>query len=81
MVKINDFDGVLNSLNILIKKINMGDNNFDTQIIFIRNNWFDKNGIAFLENFKLAIQTDKATTLEVVNHYKKNLIKLSNYLS
>lgn len=81
MVKINDFDGVLNSLNILIKKINMGDNNFDTQIIFIRNNWLDKNGIAFLENFKLAIQTDKTTTLEVVNHYKKNLIKLSNYLS
>ncbi len=79
MVKINDFDGVVNSLNILIKKINMGDNNFDTQIMFIRNNWLDKNGVAFLENFELAKQADKATMLGVVNHYKKNLMQLLNY--
>lgn len=81
MVKINDSNGVLFSLNKLIEKINLGDIDFETQLRFIKNNWLDENGRAFLEIFKIAQQTDKTTLLEVVCHYKEKLTQVAAYLS
>ena len=81
MVKINDSNGVLFSLNKLIEKINLGDIDFETQLRFIQNNWLDENGRAFLEIFKIAQQTDKTTLLEVVCHYKEKLTQVAAYLS